>query len=130
MNEQSTIHALYRTPAIWNVPTTFTPLVGREKEIASLITLLRCPDIRLLTLLGTGGTGKTRLSIQLAREIQPFFLDGVCFVSLSSLNLAERVVPAIAEALHIQRISAMSAFEQVTNSLCDRHMLLILDNFE
>ncbi|HVB62531.1 MAG TPA: tetratricopeptide repeat protein [Ktedonobacteraceae bacterium] len=130
MSEQSAMGYLHRTEGFWNMPTFFTSLVGREEEIAALANLLRRPSIRLLTLPGPGGIGKTRLSVQVALEMREFFADGVCFVALSSIRKPERVLPAIAEALSLQEIMGQSVFEQVACALRDKDMLLVLDNFE
>jgi predicted ATPase/DNA-binding CsgD family transcriptional regulator len=115
---------------MWRVPTTFTPLVGRENEVATICELLKQPDVRLITLLGTGGIGKTRLSHQVAREMQPHFADGVCLVHLASVNEPDLVVPTIALELGIQEIGSQRILEQVKAALSSRHFLLILDNFE
>lgn len=128
MNEHSALYSLYKAHAFWNVPASFTSLVGRKQEIDALSRALRKPEIRLLTLLGPGGIGKTRLSMQIAHEARGYFSDGVCFVGLASIDLPERVLPAIAEALNIPERGLL--FEQVTYYLSDRQMLLILDNFE
>ncbi len=131
MNEQAVPHySFYKTQSFWNMPVPFTSLVGREKEIVTLVNSLRQPDIRLLTLLGPGGIGKTRLSIQVAREARGYFSGGVCFVALASINHPERVISAIAESLDIQPRAETPLFEQVAYFLSDRQMLLILDNFE
>lgn len=130
MSEQGVIYPLYRARSLWNVPASFTSLVGREREIAAIVDIMRRPDVRLLTLPGVGGVGKTRLSIQVAREMRAFFSDGVCFVALSALHDPEQVIAAIAETLGIQHLAHLPVFEQVTYFLSERHMLLILDNFE
>ena len=131
MNEQSVpLYSFYQTQSFWSMPVPFTSLVGREREIGALVNSLRRPDIRLLTLLGPAGIGKTRLSIQVAREARSYFSDGVCFVALASINHPERVIPAIAESLDIQQRAETPLFEQVAYFLSDRQMLLILDNFE
>ncbi len=115
---------------MWKVPSVFTPLVGREKEVADICTLLKHPEVRLLTLLGTGGIGKTRVSLQVAREMQSYFADGVCFVHLAALHEPHLVVPMIAQDLGIQEMGAQSILEPVKVALRDRHFLLLLDNFE
>ena len=115
---------------MWKVPPTFTPLIGRENEVADICELLKHPEVRLLTLLGTGGIGKTRLSFQVAREMQPYFADGVCFVRLASVNEPDLVVPTIAQELGIQEIGAQPILEQVKVALHNKHFLLLLDNFE
>ena len=82
---EATLSALKQEP-IWKVPITFTSLIGREQDVATISTLLHRPDVRLLTLLGVGGIGKTRLSLQVANEMWKHFSDGVCFVSLAAIN--------------------------------------------
>lgn len=115
---------------IWKVPTIFTPLIGREQEAAAVATLLKSPEIRLVTLLGTGEIGKTRLSLQIAGEMREYFIDGVCFVHLASISDPRLIVPAIAQGLGIQDTSALPVFEQVKAFLQKKHILLMLDNFE
>src|SRR5260370_40890848 len=114
---------------MWKVPTIFTPLIGREKEVADICAMLKHPDVRLITLLGTGGIGKTRLSYQVAREVQPYFADGVCLVPMATVNEPDLVVPTIAQVLGIQEIGAQPLLEQVKVALRDRPFLLLLDNF-
>ncbi len=115
---------------MWKVPTAFTPLVGRNKEVADICTLLKNPDVHLVTLLGTGGIGKTRLSYQVARELQTYFADGVCFVHLAAVNESELVVPTIAKELGIQEVGGQTIFQQIKAALHNKHFLLLLDNFE
>ncbi len=124
------LQAILRPGPMWKVPITFTPLIGRDKEIADICELLKDPGVRLVTLLGTGGIGKTRLSYQIAREMQPYFADGVCLVPMATVNEPDLVVPTIAQVLGIQEIGAQPVLEQVKVALRDRHFLLLLDNFE
>jgi len=126
---ETTYSALKHEP-LWKVPITFTSLIGREQDVAMISALLLRPDIRLLTLLGVGGIGKTSLSLQVAREMRQHFSDGVCFVSLAAINDPALVVPTIAHELGIPEIGTQPLFEQVQASLHDKHLLLILDNFE
>ncbi len=85
-----------RLAARSNLPVPATPLVGREAELAALAELLRDPECRLVTLVGPGGIGKTRLAIEVAAAQLEAFGDGVCFVSRASLNSPEFIVPAAA----------------------------------
>ena len=115
---------------IWKVPTTFTPLVGRDQDVSTACALLTRPEVRLLTLLGAGGIGKTRLAIHIATEVRDAFPDGVCFVPLATISDPTLVVSTIAQELDIQETGAQPVFEHLKTSLQDRHILLLLDNFE
>lgn len=115
---------------LWTVPTLFTSLVGREQDVADVCKLLRQSEVRLLTLFGTGGVGKTRLALQIASEMRTSFADGICFVPLASVSDPVLVIPTIAEVLDIKQIGKRPLFERVKLSLRDRRILLILDNFE
>jgi predicted ATPase/DNA-binding CsgD family transcriptional regulator len=86
--------------------------------------------VRLLTFIGPGGVGKTRLSLQVAAELQETFTHGCCFVSLDSLYDAELVLPAIVQALHLPIAGTLPLVEQAKDSLREQHLLLVLDNFE
>jgi predicted ATPase len=113
-----------------NLPPQPTPFVGREREIAAVRRRLLEPDVRLLTLTGVGGTGKTRLAIRVASELQDVFADGVYFVNLAPICDASLVVPAIAQTLSVREPGSPFALEALTSYLRDRHLLLLLDNFE
>lgn len=112
------------------LPTPPDPFIRRAREVEIIRALLGDPAIRLLTLTGPGGIGKTRLAIQVASLLLTTFRDGVCFVGLGDLVDPALVPHAIASALGIRE----SAFETpaflLTEALRPRHMLLILDNFE
>ncbi len=115
--------------SLWKVPPVFLSLVGRSREIAEIKALLTSSEVRLLTLLGTGGIGKTRLSIQLAHELWPLFADGICFVALTAVSDPEQVVSFIAHELNLQDESILPD-ERVQRFLHEKQMLLVLDNFE
>src|SRR5207253_465242 len=84
-----------------NLPAQPTPLIGREREIADISALLHRDDVRLLTLTGPGGTGKTRLGLQVAADLLDAFADGVYFVNLAPIGDANLVVSAIAQTLSL-----------------------------
>jgi len=115
---------------VWKVPATPMPFIGREEELAQLRELLLRPQVRLLTLLGPGGIGKTHLGLQVAMEMREHFADGVCFVSLAAISDPGLVISAIAKELGIREIRERQLFEQVNVALRNRRLLLLLDNFE
>jgi predicted ATPase/class 3 adenylate cyclase len=111
-----------------NLPSQMTSFVGRTREVAGARRLLA--GTRLLTLTGPGGTGKTRLSLQLAAEAASDFTDGVCFVPLDSIDDAEMVAAAIVSALGLREAVNKPPLGRLIDHLRDRCLLLVLDNFE
>ncbi|HEX6817256.1 MAG TPA: helix-turn-helix domain-containing protein, partial [Ktedonobacterales bacterium] len=111
------------------LPAHLTPLVGREHEHAAAAHLLTRPSVRLLTLTGAGGVGKTRLALQVAEGLRSDFADGICFVALAELTDPALVLPAIARALGLHE-GNQSVRERLRVHLRHRSLLLVLDNFE
>lgn len=123
------------TPAIpqhprSNLPTTFTSFIGRDKDIAAIQNYLTNPDIRLVTLIGAPGIGKTRLSIASAREALAEFSDGIFFVSLAPLDQPSLLPSAIAQALGYIEKNNLSPEEGLMEGIGNKRMLLVLDNCE
>jgi predicted ATPase/DNA-binding SARP family transcriptional activator len=116
--------------AATNVPAPLTPLVGRQLEVAAVSALLRGADVRLLTLTGPGGTGKTRLAVAAVGELRPDFRDGVFFVDLSPLDDPELVAPTIARTLGVDERPGQPLADTLADALRDKQLLLLLDNFE
>ena len=112
------------------VPLPVTPLIGRERERAALRDLLLHPEVRLVTLTGSGGIGKTHLALALGNELQEAFAQEVCFVSLSTISNSELVIPAITHALGLPEREDSSPSEHLKTFLRDKHLLLMLDSVE
>ena len=113
-----------------NLPVQPTALIGREKEVAALFNLLQREEVRLLTLTGPGGTGKTRLGLQVAAELSDLFPDGVYFVNLAPISDPTLVVPTIAQTLDLKETGAQPLPDLLKGYLRDKQLLLLLDNFE
>lgn len=113
-----------------NLPLQPTPLIGREREVAELTALLRHRDVRLVTLTGPGGSGKTRLSLQVAADLVGEIPDGVYFVELAAIWEPEQVPVAIGRTLGVKEIGEQAALQNLKAYLRDKQMLLVLDNFE
>jgi predicted ATPase len=112
------------------IPTPVSSFIGREGEVVAVTELLQSSDVRLVTLMGPGGIGKTRLALEAARRTADEFADGTAFVGLASVTEAEDVAPGIAEALGLARDTDTSPDEKLRSHLEKRELLLVLDNME
>ena len=113
-----------------NLPLQLTSLVGREKEVEVVAALLRHSDVRLVTLTGPGGTGKTRLALHVGAELLNEYPDGVWLVELAPLADPNLVAPTIAQVLGVTEGGGRPVADTVAEYLKFKHLLLILDNFE
>lgn len=113
-----------------NLPVQATPFVGRERELAAVRERLGRDDVRLLTLTGPGGIGKTRLALQAAADVLERFADGVFFVPLDAITDPDLVLPAVAHALGLQEAGDQPLARALGEHLRGRELLLVLDNFE
>lgn len=115
---------------ISNLPAITTPLLGRDAEMAWLIQRFTAAGERFVTVIGPGGGGKTHLALHTAHALQPHFADGVYFVSLVAATSREQVIGTIANALRLTFQSTQLTQSRLLDYLRERHLLLILDNFE
>lgn len=117
-----------------NLPMPLTPFIGREPEIQAACALLRLPEVRLLTLVGTGGIGKTRLALQIMAKLWNDFANGMYFISLANVNYPHEVLSTIADTLNLgkdrEREHEENDMQLLKTFLRDQQLLLLLDNFE
>jgi predicted ATPase/class 3 adenylate cyclase/DNA-binding CsgD family transcriptional regulator len=113
-----------------NLPVQLTSFIGREKDVAKVTHLLLRDDVRLLTLTGPGGIGKTRLGLQVAAELSEQFAHGVFFVNLAPIADPALVLPTIAQTLGVQESTTRPMLDILQTVLQEKQMLLVLDNFE
>jgi predicted ATPase/class 3 adenylate cyclase len=113
-----------------NLPLQPTPLVGREREVGEVVKRLRSEEVRLLTLTGPGGVGKTRLALQGGADLLEDFEDGVFFVALATITDPQLVPSTIAGPLGVKESAQQSLMESLKSYLHHKHLLLVVDNFE
>ncbi len=116
-------------PALGSVPVPLTSFVGRERELETICTLLRRTDVRLLTLVGPGGIGKTRLAIEMASRFADLF-GSIRFISLAAIQDPELVAPSVVHAIGAPDVPGGSPTMRLQAFLLRRDVLLVLDNFE
>jgi predicted ATPase/DNA-binding SARP family transcriptional activator len=123
---------LPKTPSAldWPAWPRITPLIGRDRELAQLAEYLQTPGLQLVTLVGPGGVGKTRLALQAASQEAFAFHDGACFAPLESISSSEFMAAAIAAAVRLTLSGPTDPLSQLLNYLRDKEMLLVLDNLE
>jgi predicted ATPase/DNA-binding SARP family transcriptional activator len=111
-------------------PSAATPLIGREAEVTAVVEQLRRDDVRLLTVTGPGGTGKTRIALQAAADLQAHFAHGACFVNLAPITNPDHVAATIAHTLGVKARPDQPALADLISYLQGKQALLLLDNFE
>lgn len=112
------------------LPTPLTSFIGRDAEMRDVLSLLDGGETRLLTLMGPGGVGKTRLSIEAASSVERDFADGTLYLRLASIRDPDLVLPALGQLVGVREREGLSLFGSIVTAFRDRHMLLVLDNFE
>jgi DNA-binding SARP family transcriptional activator len=113
-----------------NLPLQPTRLLGRTQDAEQVMALLARSGCRLVTLYGPGGVGKTRLALEVASRLVETYRDGVFFIALASIGDPELVVAAVAQVLNVQQSTGRALPDSVADYLHDKHLLLLLDNFE
>ena len=113
-----------------HLPASLTVMLGREREVESLNKILDSDGVRIVTIVGPPGVGKTRLALHIAGQAEKRFSDGVIFVNLTAVIQPELVMTAIASTMEIQKSSTVSILDTLKTELCKKNLLLVLDNFE
>jgi predicted ATPase/DNA-binding CsgD family transcriptional regulator len=112
------------------LPASLTPLLGREQETARVSQLLSRPEVRLVTITGPGGVGKTSLALHVSHELRDYFAEGVFFISLAPISDPTLVIPTVAQTLSLPESPSRLLLDSLKEYLQGRQVLLVLDNFE
>ena len=113
-----------------NIPAPLTPLIGADETVATVIAIFQRPGVRLLTLTGPGGVGKTRLGMEVGTRLRESFRDGVFFVPLETLSDPILLPSQVARSLNLDKVGAHSLLDTLKAYLRERQALLVIDNFE
>ncbi|HLU37682.1 MAG TPA: NB-ARC domain-containing protein, partial [Thermomicrobiales bacterium] len=116
--------------SVTGLPRFLTTFIGRDEAIGNVTALLSRDDVRMLTLVGPGGSGKTRLAVEVVERLPPGAWDDIWFISLAAVRDPEFVVPDIAQAVGVGQVSDRPVAETLIGFLRERHALLVIDNFE
>lgn len=122
--------ALSAQKTIHMVPVPVTALIGRQSERETVTSMLARSEVRLLTLTGPGGVGKTRLALACADDLRSVFRDGTYFLSLAALTHPDQVIPTLLQTLGIKEHPDCSSIASLRHALYEKHLLLVLDNME
>lgn len=128
--QQAAAPEVVAAPAPAALPRPATAFIGRRSELVEIASLLAAPDVRLISLVGPGGIGKTRLALQAATFNGGRFDHGVCFVPLAPLTSAQFILQALAKALGLPNSDQVDLNQQIGTYLANKKMLLVMDNFE
>jgi predicted ATPase/DNA-binding CsgD family transcriptional regulator len=126
VTRQTRTAPLYSSP----LPTCSGQMIGREQDLQALTTLLSSPDVRLVTLTGMGGIGKTWLALHAATNLHTSFVDGIYFISLASIHHPDLLLTTIAQALGIENSNDQPLLEAIKHTLYSKRLLLLIDTME